>query len=99
MLFIGDRETKRFRKMITPSEIIRDKDNELIVEDVRGFYHKLYFENAKQLAETLSALRHEGRATAICEYECPSIGDKINTYGRELEYNNEIDDIDFEIER
>ena len=33
MLFIGDKETKRFRKMITPSEIIRDKDNELIVED------------------------------------------------------------------
>lgn len=102
MLFIGERRTGRFLKMIVPYGVdcSTSSQNVLYVQDINGTFYTLTFESHEALTETMKTLYSYGRATARCDYEVYREPTPYTNDEHDREINcYELDDIDMEIER
>jgi hypothetical protein len=102
MLFIGDRYSGRFIKMIVPYSVDCSTSNQcvLYVQDCNGLFYTLTFESHEVLSEAMKNLYNHGRAVAKCDCEIYREPEKHsnNDYDREIDCF-ELDDIDMEIDR
>lgn len=98
ILFIGDRRTRRFIKMLTVLTIEPkyNVDNILYVQDSSGVYYTLTFENHESLSNVMQQLYSDSRATAYADIECYR---EHEPYCND-DYDREIDPLEYdEIER
>lgn len=96
MLFIGDRTTKKFVKMINPIsiEISPSNDCELYVLDSLNHLYSLIFESHKELANTLENLYNTGSSKCFCVFGFYR-DNPIMEAEREINYWS-IDEIEFD---
>lgn len=97
MLFIGDRKTGQFQRMINPSFIDCSDTNNcvLFVQDVTGVFFILTFTTHDDLIDCMQTLCSVGRATCLCDVEVFQYPKNTDEHVKEITYK-EIEDFEYE---